>query len=376
MAGILEGLKVVSLEQAVAAPYCSSRLAEAGARVIKVERKEGDFARQYDHVVHGESAYFVWLNRGKESLAIDIKNPEDAALLHRIVDQSDIYIQNLAPGAAERAGFGSQALRERNPSLITCDISGYGDEGSYRDMRAYDLLVQCESGLASITGSPEAPGRVGVSIADVSCGMYANAAILQALLKRGRTGEGESLKVSLFSSLADWMTVPLLHFDYAGREPLRSGLNHPSIAPYGAYSTGDGRTIVIAIQNEREWSRFCEVVLGDCQIAGDPELNSNSQRVANRKKLDQIISRIFNSRTHNQVIQLLKQGDIAHGSFNSVGDLSGHPQLQRTTVGSPSGPVKMPVPPVSGWQETTYPGDIPALGAHTQALRREFAADT
>jgi CoA-transferase family III len=244
MGGALQGVLVIALEHAVAAPFCSSRLADAGARVIKVERAEGDFARGYDHVVHGESAYFVWLNRGKESIVLDIKDPRDVSLLQRMAARADVFIQNLAAGAAERAGFGAAELRRKHPRLITCDISGYGDVGPYRDMKAYDLLIQCESGLASITGVPERPGRVGVSVADIACGMYAHAGILEALYHRERSGEGSAIAVSLFDCLADWMTVPLLHYEYGGKAPERVGLKHPSIAPYGAFATADGKQVV------------------------------------------------------------------------------------------------------------------------------------
>src|ERR1700733_1688124 len=249
----LEGLLVVALEQAVAAPYCSSRLADAGARVIKIERPEGDFARGYDKAANGLSSYFVWLNRGKQSLVADIKKPEDAALLHRILAQADVFIQNLAPGAAARAGFGSKTLRGRFPRLITVDISGYGDTGDYATMKAYDLLVQAESGLAMITGHPAGPGRVGVSACDIACGMAAHAAVLEALYERSQTGQGKALEVSLFDGIADWMNVPLMHYEGTGKAPQRVGLAHPSICPYGAFSTKDGHSVLIAIQNEREW---------------------------------------------------------------------------------------------------------------------------
>src|SRR5262245_51328568 len=236
----LEGLLVVALEQAVAAPYCSCRLADAGARVIKIERPEGDFARGYDKAVKGLASYFVWLNRGKESLTLDIKNRDDAALLHRILARADVFIQNLLPGAAGRAGFGSEALRKQHPRLITVDISGYGEDGPYAEMKAYDMLIQAETGLASITGLPAGPGRVGVSVCDVAAGMYAHQAVLEALIKRGRTGRGSGIAVSLFDGLADWMTVPLLHHDYAGKAPTRTGLEHPSISPYRTYESADG----------------------------------------------------------------------------------------------------------------------------------------
>ena len=257
MGGPLAGLLVVSLEQAVAAPYCSSRLADAGARVIKIERAEGDFARGYDTAAKGLSSYFVWLNRGKQSLVADIKQPEDAALLHRILARADVFIQNLAPGAAARAGFGSDALRERHPRLITVDISGYGDTGDYATMKAYDLLVQAESGLAMITGHPAGPGRVGVSACDIACGMAAHAGVLEALIERGITGRGKGLKVSLFDGMADWMNVPLLFYEGTGKAPERLGLAHPSICPYGAFATSDGALVLISIQNEREWAEFC-----------------------------------------------------------------------------------------------------------------------
>ncbi len=246
--GALDGLLVLSLEQAVAAPYCSSRLADAGARVIKVERPEGDFARGYDAAVHGLSSYFVWLNRGKESLVADIKDPGDAALLHRLLAHADVFIQNLAPKAAQRAGFGSDELRRRYPTLITVDISGYGTGHPYADMKAYDLLVQAESGLAGITGHPAGPGRVGVSVCDIACGMSAHAAVLEALIGRGRSGGGVKLEVSLFDGMADWMNVPLLFFEGTGAAPKRVGLAHPSICPYGAFDTSDGGLVLISIQ--------------------------------------------------------------------------------------------------------------------------------
>ncbi|MGI9379657.1 MAG: CaiB/BaiF CoA transferase family protein [Methyloligellaceae bacterium] len=372
MTSSLKGIIVVSLEQAVAAPYCSSRLADAGARVIKVERPDGDFARGYDHVVHGESAYFVWLNRGKESLAIDIKDPENAVLLHTILARADVFIQNLSPGAAERAGFGSDLLRKKYPRLITCDISGYGETGDYRDMRAYDLLVQAETGLASITGNPEGPGRVGVSVADISCGMYALTAILEALIRRQQTGKGEGLKVSLFSSIADWMAVPLLHHDYAAQAPVRSGLSHPSIAPYGIYGCGDGQQLLLSIQNEREWQRFCSHVLGDAAIAEDPRLDTNSNRVKNRPYLDTLIGEVFGGLTRDELVERLNFGDIAYGSYNDVAAFSDHPQLQRISVDTPSGPALMPGPPVSGWRGDPEFGEVPALGAHNETILQEF----
>ena len=375
MPGPLEGILVVSLEQAVAAPLATCRLADAGARVIKVERAEGDFAREYDHVVHGESAYFVWLNRGKQSLVLDFKAAEDAALLTRIIGQADVLVQNLAPGAAERAGFGAEAMRAANPRLITCDISGYGEDGPYARMKAYDLLIQCESGLASVTGSPDAPGRVGVSAADIASGMTAHAAILEALIERGRTGLGKSVAVSMFDALADWMAVPLLHHDYGGRAPVRVGLSHPSIAPYGAFACHDGKQVVLGVQNEREWKALCAGVLGDERLADDPRFVSNSLRVQNRIPLDAIIANIFRGLSKPAVVGRLRSAGIAFASLNGVKELSRHPQLRRVEVDTPSGPVALPAPPPR-WrgEEAAALGASPALGEHSEAIRAEFRA--
>jgi crotonobetainyl-CoA:carnitine CoA-transferase CaiB-like acyl-CoA transferase len=372
MAQPLEGVLVVALEQAVAAPYCSSRLADAGARVIKVEREEGDFARNYDHVAHGESAYFVWLNRGKESVCLDIKDPEDAALLLRMVARADVFIQNLAPGAAARAGFDSAELRERNPRLITVDISGYGDSGPYREMKAYDLLVQCETGLAAITGAPEQPGRVGVSVCDIACGMYAHAGVLQALLERQQTGRGQGLAVSLFDALADWMTVPLLHQEYAGEAPGRVGLNHPSIAPYGAYNCRGGEQVVISIQNEREWHNLCKQVLRRPELVEDCRYRTNVDRCANRPALDVEIEAVFGALSRGELVERLFDARIAFGSVNSVADLSAHQQLRRASVDTPSGPVVTVAPPVqrAGGDAPLRP--VPALGQHSGQIRQEF----
>jgi crotonobetainyl-CoA:carnitine CoA-transferase CaiB-like acyl-CoA transferase len=369
----LDGILVVTVEQAVAAPYCTSRLADAGARVIKIERPEGDFAREYDHVAHGESAYFVWLNRGKESIALDLKQESEAALLHRIIARADVFVQNLAPGAAERAGFGSAALRERHPRLITCDISGYGEDGPYSDMKAYDLLVQSETGLASITGAPERPGRVGVSVADIACGMYAHQAILEALLLRAQTGKGNGLAVSLFDAIADWMTVPLLHYEYGGKAPQRVGLNHPSIAPYGAYPLGDGSEVVIAIQNEREWVTLCAQVLGQAELAADPRFNSNMARVANRPALDAAIGAVFARFTRESAVHRLREARIAFGSLNGIAELSAHAQLRRIQTPAPSGSVLGVAPPVRWTGQTFAPGAVPAISEHSEALRKEFA---
>jgi crotonobetainyl-CoA:carnitine CoA-transferase CaiB-like acyl-CoA transferase len=370
MAGTLDGLLVVALEQAVAAPYCTSRLADAGARVIKIERPGGDFARHYDRVVHGESAYFVWLNRGKESVVLDLRGDADRALLTRMLARADVFVQNLAPGAAARLGFGADDLRVRHPHLITCSISGYGEEGPHARMKAYDLLVQAESGLSSVTGTAEGMARVGVSVADIAAGQQAHAAILEALIARERTGEGRTIRVSLFAAMADWMTVPLLHYDYGGTAPARTGLNHPSIAPYGAYPFKGG-TVLISIQNEREWESFCAGVLGDAALATDPRFADNPARVAHRDELDAILVKLFSALDRSGLTARLDAAGTAWGMVNGVGGLSAHPQLRRMTVATPSGPVDMPVPPaLADAQPALRP--VPALGAHTESVRREF----
>jgi itaconate CoA-transferase len=373
MDGALAGVLVVALEQAVAAPLCTARLATAGARVIKIERAEGDFARGYDAVVAGESAYFVWLNRGKESLVLDIKQPADAALLARLVARADVFVQNLAPGAAARAGFGAEALRARHPRLITCDISGYGEAGPYRDMKAYDLLIQCETGLAAITGAPEAPGRVGVSVADIACGMNAHAAILEALIARGVTGAGRGLAVSLFDAIADWMTVPLLHHEQGGQAPARVGLAHPSIAPYGAFATADGRQVVLAVQNEREWRALATALL-PAGIADDARFATNPLRVAERPVVDGLVAAALAGIDLAAVMALLKAAGIAHGAVNGVADLALHPQLRRAMAFAEHGPVSLPAAPVQVAGETPAPGRVPALGAHSAAIRAEYGA--
>ena len=373
--GSLEGLLVVSIDQAVAAPFAASRLAEAGARVIKIERSGGDFARLYDSAANGMSSYFVWLNRGKESVELDFRVPDDLALLKAMIARADIFIQNLAPGALERAGISMAGLREADPRLITCSISGYGEEGEYRDMKAYDMLIQAESGLAAVTGSPHEPGRVGISLADIGAGLYAYSGILQALYERERTGRGRHISVSLFDAIADWMTVPLLFQDYAGRAPQRVGLAHPSIAPYEAFDTGDGGRIVISIQNEREWVRFCADVLDDAAVAEDPKFDSNRARVENRPELRTRIDRVFGTLPAGQLRRRLHRAGIAYGSINSVADLSAHPQLQRVSVETPAGPLDMPAPAVRFDGEAGSPGAVPACGEHTDAVRVEFLGE-
>ena len=372
----LSGLLVLSLEQAVAAPYCSAKLADAGARVIKIERLEGDFARHYDKFVKGQSTYFVWLNRGKESLTVDVKAPKDAALLHRILAKADIFIQNLAPGAAARAGFGSEDLRAKYPRLITCDISGYGEKGPYRDMKAYDLLVQAESGLAAVTGPPEAPGRVGVSICDISTGLTAYSAILEALQERAHTGRGSGVAVSLFDVIADWMSPLLLQYLYTGTAPKRVGIGHHSIAPYGAYRT-KGDPVVISIQNEREWRAFCEGVLERPELADHALFGDMPRRNINRKALDAEIEPVFMSLERQELIERLKRFGIAFGSLNSIEGAARHPQLRKTSVQSPAGTIDLIAPPVRRPDQSPEPlGKIPAIGEQSEAIKREFAGDT
>jgi itaconate CoA-transferase len=370
----LEGLLVVSLEQAVAAPYCAARVADAGARVIKVERAEGDFARAYDTAVQGLSSYFVWLNRGKESLVADIKDPKDAALLHRLIAKADIFIQNLAPGAAARTGLGSEDLRARFERLITVDISGYGETGEYAAMKAYDLLVQAESGLAMVTGHPAGPGRVGVSIADIGCGMNAYTGVLEALIERSQTARGKGLKISLFDAVADWMNVPLLYFEGTGKAPARMGLAHPSICPYGAFATKDGALVLISIQNEREWITFCASFLDAPDLPGQPGFESNNVRVANRAMVDERVGQTFAALTRDEAAAKLRKSNTAYGFVNDLAALSHHPALRRTPVALPGGGIaEIVAPAVIRVGETLDLGSVPAIGQHSEAIRNEFA---
>jgi crotonobetainyl-CoA:carnitine CoA-transferase CaiB-like acyl-CoA transferase len=370
----LEGLLVVSLEQAVAAPYCAAKLADAGARVIKIERAEGDFARGYDTAVQGLSSYFVWLNRGKESLVADIKQPADAALLHGLLSKADVFIQNLAPGAAARSGFGSEALRAQHDRLITVDISGYGETGDYATMKAYDLLVQAESGLAMVTGHPAGPGRVGISIADIGCGMNAYTGVLEALIERKQTGRGKGLKVSLFDAVADWMNVPLLYFEDACIGIHRLGLAHPSICPYGAFATSDGALVLISIQNEREWATFCAHFLDDPDLPKQPGFESNNIRVANRAVVDNRVGQTFATLTRDQAAAKLRASNTAYGFVNDLAALGHHPALRRTPVALPGGGVAQIVAPaVIRVGETVSLGAVPATGQNSDAIRMEFS---
>ncbi len=368
----LEGLLVVSLEQAVAAPTCSCKLADLGARVIKIERPEGDFARGYDAVAKGQSSYFVWLNRGKESLVLDLTKAEDKALMSRLLAKADIFIQNLKPGAVERLGFGHKTLHEAHPRLITCSISGYGDSGPYRDRKAYDLLIQAETGLASVTGSAAEPARVGVSVVDIATGLNAYEAILAALIHRGRSGEGVDIHISMFDAMADWCTVPLLQQE-GGKPPQRLGLAHTSIAPYGVFRSKDGVDVLISIQSDREWQVLARDVMQDAALANNPDFATNLLRVTRRPETDGRVGACFASLDSETLIARLMQFDIAFARVSTMADLSTHPHLRRLEVATPNGPVSMPAPAVvwNGKAETKGK-PVPGLGEHSASIRAEF----
>jgi len=372
--GDLDGLLVVSLEQAVAAPYAASRLADAGARVIKIERPEGDFARGYDADAKGFSSYFVWLNRGKESVTLDLKQPADLQIFKNILTKADVFIQNLMPGALERLGVTMDGLRAADPRLITCDISGYGSTGPFAQMKAYDFLVQAEVGLAQITGAPEEPGRVGVSICDIAAGMTAHAAILQALVARERTGEGRAIELSLFHALADWMNVPYLQHHYGGRQIRRPGLHHPTIAPYGAYGCGDGRMLLISIQNEREWVRLSGEVLDQPGLADDPRFSSNVNRVKNRGELDAIMTGVFARCSIDEIAAKLQAAQIAFGRLNDMDEFTRHPQNRFVFVRTSAGEVRLLSPGAVVNGQMPQLGAVPDLGEHSDSIRAEFSA--
>jgi itaconate CoA-transferase len=341
--------------------------------VIKVERAEGDFARFYDRSVGELSSYFIWLNRGKQSLVADIKHPGDAALLHAILERADVFIQNLAPGAAARAGFDSEQLRARNPRLVTVDISGYGHSGAYADMKAYDLLVQAESGLTMITGHPAGPGRVGVSVCDIACGMSAHAAVLEALIARGRSGRGAGIKISLFDAVADWMNVPLLQFEGSGRAPQRMGLAHPTICPYGAFTTADGCQVLISIQNEREWASFCAQFLEEPELATQQGFDSNVARVANRPAVEARIAGAFARHTRQEAAIGLRAANTAFGFVNDLAALAAHPALRRVSVETPAGAARLIAPPAITGAAAAPLGAVPSIGEHSELIRREFS---
>ncbi len=367
----LDGVLVVAMDQAVAGPLAAARLAAAGARVIKVERPGGDFARGYDRAANGVSSYFAWGNQGKESIVLDLKDPDDRGLMGRMLDAADVFIQNLAVGATNRLGLAAETLRERDPGLIVCDVSGYGPDGPYADMKAYDLLVQAESGIISVSGPPGPYGRVGVSLVDAVTGFNAAQAITEALYRKARTGEGAHLQASLFASAAELMTVPLLHQDYHDAGPARVGLAHPSISPYGGFTTKDGSTVVISIQSDREWRILCEEVLGHPELGSDPRFATNNDRVAHRDVTDGLVASCFGGLDRDVVVEKLRAARIAFGSVSELPDLSAHPQLERVTVDHDAGSVDLPAPPVrSDWHEAA---PVPGLDAHGERLRQEFA---
>lgn len=368
----LDGLLVITVEHAVAAPYASGRLADAGARVIKVERPEGDFARGYDTFVNGGSAYFVWLNRGKESVCLNLKDESDKRILASMIAKADVLIQNLGPGVMERLGFDPRQLRQTYPGLIICSISGYGSEGAYRDQKAYDLLIQAESGLCAINGTPEGPARVGVSVCDIAAGMTAFQAILQALIARGKTGEGRIVEVSLYGAMADWMNVPYLQHRYGGTTPKRQGLKHPTVAPYGAFECADGRAILISIQNEREWQRFCADVLGDSDLPNREGFRSNVERVANRSTVDGLCADFFAKRGREANIQYLAAAGIAYGRLSDLDDLMTHPQNHFIRVETEQGEVELLSPASVVLERTETYGPVPKKDEHGARLREEF----
>ena len=367
---------MVAVEQAVAAPFATRQLADLGARIIKIERPgAGDFARGYDATVNGMASHFVWLNRSKQSLTLDLKQPEAIDVLRRLLGRADVFMHNLAPGAMARLGFGAAEVRRDHRRLVVCEISGYGSTGPYRDKKAYDLLVQSEAGVLSITGTEEEPAKVGISVADIAAGMYAFSSVLAALLRRERTGEGSSLEVSLFDSLAEWMSYPV-YYAYGGAPPPRSGARHAVIAPYGPYSAGDGKIVYLGLQNEREWARFCEEVLRRPDMAADARFSSNPRRVEHRAELDAAIAAAFSALTAEQVMARLDAAQIANARMNTVQELIDHPQLAARTrwrsVPSPAGPVRMLAPPFNFEGMDVPMSAIPAVGEHTDTILAEI----
>jgi len=369
----LDGVTVVSLEHAIAAPFCTRQLADLGARVIKVERPEvGDFARAYDTRVRGEASHFVWTNRSKESITLDLKQPEAVDVLMQLLADADVLVQNLAPGASARMGLSFEALRARYPKLIVCDISGYGADGPYRDKKAYDLLIQSEAGFLSITGTPETPSKSGNSIADIAAGMYAYTNILSALILRGRTGEGSHIDISMLEALGEWMGFPMYYAFEGQTPPARSGASHAAIYPYGPFQAGDGSAIVLGLQNEREWKLFCETVMQDAALATDPRFDSNAHRHENRTELKAIIDACFAKLTTAEVCERLDQAPIANARMNDMDGLWAHPQLAARerwqTVGSPAGDIPALLPPGKNSAFTYRMDPIPQLGEHTEAI--------
>jgi itaconate CoA-transferase len=369
----LEGITVVAVEQAVAAPFCSSRLADAGAHVIKVERPEGDFARGYDAAAKGQSSYFVWLNRGKDSVVIDLATKEGRQALEELIAKADVLIQNLKPGSMDKLGFTLERLRKDYPKLICCTITGYGHSGPYADRKAYDLLIQAESGLSSITGGPEGASRVGLSIVDISTGATAHAAILEALIGRARTGDGADIRISMFDVMADWLTVPLLNTE-AGNPPQRIGLAHPSIAPYGVFRSLDGKDILIAIQSEREWKKLCAEVLGQPALPDDPRFCNMVERVRNRQLTDKAVGDRFATMTRDDLLKRLSDADIAFAEVNTMTDLAKHPHLRRIEVVTPNGVVQYPAPAAIVMEQPRSYGAVPGIGTAGSSAVKASAA--
>jgi itaconate CoA-transferase len=373
----LEGITVVSLEHAIAAPLATRHLADQGARVIKVERPgSGDFARAYDARVDGLASHFVWVNRSKESLALDLKQPEAQKILMKLLAEADVLVQNLAPGAAARLGLSYEALSAKNPKLIVCDISGYGEGGPYTEKKAYDLLIQSEAGFLSITGTPEEQVKAGISIADIAAGMYAYTNILAALIERGKTGRGRRIEIAMIDAMVEWMGFPM-YYAYEGQEPpRRTGASHATIYPYGPFRAGDGRTVMLGLQNEREWAVFCEKLLGDAALATDARFASNALRTANREVLSKLIEHNFATLSADDVMARLDAADIANANVSTMTDIWNHPQLaarQRwTTVNTPAGPIPALQPPGMGGEHPARMGPVPALGEHTAAILREL----
>ncbi|TDQ00279.1 CaiB/BaiF CoA transferase family protein [Labedaea rhizosphaerae] len=381
MSGLpLDGVTVVSCEQAVAAPFATRHLADLGARVIKVERPDGgDFARRYDETVRGLSSHFVWLNRSKESLALDLKSPAAPEVMARLLERADVFVQNFAPGAAERLGLGAARLRARYPRLITCSISGYGSAGPYRDAKAYDLLIQAEAGLLSVTGTEDAPAKSGIPAADIGAGTYAFSGILAALYERERTGVGTDIEVSLFDSLVEWMGYPLAYTRYGGTAPARSGADHAAIAPYGVFTAGDGTEVVLAVQNDREWASFCTKVLHRPDLADDERFRDNTRRIAHRALLESEIAAVLDGLTGAELEQRLDDGRIAHARRRELSEVLDHPQLAArgrfTTVASPAGPLSATLPAITMPGRAPRMDPIPSLGEHTEAILRELDLD-
>ncbi len=373
----LDGVTVVSLEHAIAAPFCTRQLADLGARVIKVERPgRGDFARDYDQRARGMSSHFAWVNRSKESLTLDLKQPAALAALQDLLARADVLVQNLAPGAAARMGLGHEALAARHPRLVVCDISGYGSDGPYRDKKAYDLLIQGEAGFLSVTGTPETPSKSGVSIADIAAGMYAYSNVLAALLQRQRTGRGSRIDVSMLESLGEWMGFPMYYAYEGAPPPPRSGASHATIYPYGPFRAGDGRTVMLGLQNEREWKLFCDKVLRQPELATDARFDANARRNENRAALEAIILAAFGALDADQVIARLDEAQIANAHVNGVGELWSHPQLRARgrfrAVASPVGQLQALLPPGRNDSFDPRMEAIPAVGEHTEAILREL----